>query len=888
MTSQASALSTPEEYGLCRAITETAAKFPEAIALAAPGRESLTYDGLADRLGEVTEHLRQLGCCRGRRLALLMPTGPDAIVASLALTSCATSLPLNPGLRAAELELKLRQLRADGVLVGADAGAEALAAASSCGLPVIRLSSDPGVAVGDFRIDGEPLPAREDRSAGSSAPALVMQTSGTTGRPKNVPLTHANLLASAASIRTSMSLSAEDRFLCAAQPHRIVGVALVLASLWAGSTVSCAPYYGAAFLDWIESFQPTWFWLTPTMLQELLPLARRRTASLRQGSLRFIRCGSSALPEALLAEAEDLFGVPLIETYGMTEAANQITCNPLPPGRRRVGAAGVPTGPEVRVADGTGARVAAGATGEILVRGPSVFAGYEEDYEANRAAFRDGWFRTGDLGHFDVNGFLYVTGRLKEIINRGGEKIAPREVEEALMAHSSVAEAVVFAIPHPRLGEDVGAAAVLRSGEAASEQDLREAVARRLAAFKAPARVWILPEIPKGPGGKLQRVGFAERMGLLGVAPAKPVRRARKVSPATLLEEQLAAMWKSVLKTEEIGIHDDFYDLGGDSFAVNLLLTRVQARFNVGNRLLDRIAFMDVPTIAKQALLISEGMNSTPADPALPDLLVLVQPDGHGAPLFLLPGAGEQPADLLQLTRHLGVDRPIYGFRNPIPPEERGLYTIEDVAGELAAAITTVAPGGPYHLVGHCFGGVLAFETARRLSQAGERIGLLALIDTPTPGYPRLTPYSRLFWSELGRRLARLFRGRFADQLRQLASDAASLGRHLKRRIDARLARSVVRAGLDRGSQPMAHVFEANVRAQRMYVPKPYDGSIVHFLAIKRNRAGEALDERLGWGEVVRGSCELKWFDAEHLSILEEPVVPDVAEELRRLLARAE
>jgi len=887
MTPQASALSTPEQSGLCRAVAEIAAKIPNAIALAAPGRESVTYGWLAGRLGEVAENLRQLGCCEGRRLALIMPTGPDAIVASFALTSCATAMPLNPGLRAAELELKLRQLRADGVLVGADAGAEALAAASACGLPVIRLSSDPGAAAGEFGIGGEPLPDGGSLSAGSPAPAVVMQTSGTSGRPKKVPLTHANLLASAADIRTAMSLSAEDRFLCPASPYHIAGVTLALAALGAGSGFFSTSYYGAAFLDWVESFRPTWLWLTPTMLRELLPLARRRTAAFRHGSLRFIRCGSSALPEALLAEVEELLGVPVIEDYGMTEAAPQIACNPPDAGRRRAGSAGLPAGPEIMVADGTGARVAAGVTGEILVRGPNVFAGYEDDEEANRAAFRDGWFRTGDLGRLDADGFLYVTGRLKEIINRGGEKIAPREVEDALMEHPAVAEAVVFAIPHPRLGEDVGAAVVLRRGEAASEQELRDAATLRLTAFKAPARVWTLPEIPKGPGGKLQRVGFAEKMGL-GAAPAKPVRPARKVSPATPLEKELAAMWESILTTEEIGIHDDFYELGGDSFAVNLLLTQVQARFDVGNRLLDRIAFMDVPTIANQARLIGDGMESAAAGPVLPDLLALVQPDGCGPPLFLLPGAGEQPADLLQLTRHLGVGRPIYEFRNPVPAQDRGLYTIEDLAGELAAAITTVAPGGPYHLVGHCFGGVLAFETARRLSQVGERIGLLALIDTPAPGYPRLTPYSMLFWSELERRLARIFRGRLADQLRQLASDAASLGRHWKRWIDARLARSAARAGLDRGSQSMAQVFDANVRAQRMYVPKPYDGSVVHFLAIKRIRTGSALDERLGWNEFVRGPYELKWFETSHLSILEEPVVPDVAEELRRLLARAE
>jgi acyl-CoA synthetase (AMP-forming)/AMP-acid ligase II len=217
-----------------------------------------------------------------------------------------------------------------------------------------------------------------------------------------------------------------------------------------------------------------------------------------------------------MAQLEATFGAPVIEAYGMTEASHQMTSNPLPPATRKPGSVGLPAGPEVAIMDERGELLERGEIGEVVIRGDNVTDAYENNPGANAASFTDGWFRTGDQGRMDGEGYLTITGRLKEIINRGGEKISPREVDEVLLDHPAVDQVVTFAVPHPKLGEDVAAAVVLREGMPASEQDLRDFAAGRLAPFKVPRTVLLLDEIPKGATGKLQRIGLAEKLGLSG------------------------------------------------------------------------------------------------------------------------------------------------------------------------------------------------------------------------------------------------------------------------------------------------------------------------------------------------------------------------------------
>ena len=293
-------------------------------------------------------------------------------------------------------------------------------------------------------------------------------------------------------------------------------IATVLASLAAGASVVCTPGCDVnSFFAWLTAFQPTWYSAVPTMHQAILAQARHNRERVADCRLRFVRSASAPLPPRIFAELERTFETPVIECYGMTEiASSPIACNPLPPRQRKAGSVGIPVGLDVAIMDEGGALLPGGQTGQVVVRGASVMSGYDGDPMATEAAFAGDWFKTGDLGFFDDDGYLFLAGRTREIINRGGEKIAPREVDEVLLEHPAVAEAVTFAVPHATLGEDVASAVVLRPDAVATPKDIRQFAIGRIADFKVPRQVLIVSEIPKGPTGKVQRVGLAAKLGL--------------------------------------------------------------------------------------------------------------------------------------------------------------------------------------------------------------------------------------------------------------------------------------------------------------------------------------------------------------------------------------
>jgi acyl-CoA synthetase (AMP-forming)/AMP-acid ligase II/acyl carrier protein len=339
------------------------------------------------------------------------------------------------------------------------------------------------------------------------------------------------------------------------------------------------------------------------MHRAILARARQNRAIIERGRLRFIRSCSSSLPPTVMAELETIFEVPVVEAYGMTEASHQIASNPLPPRIRKPGSVGVATGTEIAIMETDGERLLAqGDVGEIVVRGPNVMHGYA--HQAAGQAFTNGWFRTGDLGRLDAEGYLFIEGRLKEIINRGGEKLSPREVEEVLLQHPAVAQAVVFAVPDPSLGQEVAAAVVVRDASV-TEKELRQAVAARLACFKVPRRIVRVDAIPLGATGKPQRIGLAEKLGLGTPTASGADQIVESVAPRTPIEEFLAETWREVLRIPSVGIHERFLDVGGDSLLAARIVARVCQQLDVELSLLD---FLDAPTIAEQALILAGKM----------------------------------------------------------------------------------------------------------------------------------------------------------------------------------------------------------------------------------------------------------------------------------------
>ena len=486
------------------------------IAIAAPEREPLSYGALREQVGRTGDTLGRAGIGPGDRVAIVLRNGPEMAAAFLATAAHATAAPLNPAYRVDEFAFYLEDLRARALILEAGAETPAIEAAKRVGVPIIGLAPDSGAGAGSFTLD---VPAGAGDARGDGAgddAALVLHTSGTTSRPKIVPLTAANLCASARNIADWISLEPDERCLNIMPLFHIHGLmAGVMASLHSGSTVICTPGFNALrVFTWLDEMAPTWLTAVPTMHQAILARAARNREIVARRRLRLLRSSSSSLPAPVMEELEATFDAPVIESYGMTEASHQMTSNPMPPAERRPGGVGIAAGPEVAIMDADGALQQPGAEGEVVIRGPNVTHGYENNPEANAAAFSGGWFRTGDQGVIDGAGYLTLTGRLKEIINRGGEKIAPREVDDVLMAHPAVAQAVAFAVPHRKLGEDVAAVIVLREGAEAGERELRAFAADSLADFKVPRTILFRDEIPKGATGKLQRIGLAEKLGI--------------------------------------------------------------------------------------------------------------------------------------------------------------------------------------------------------------------------------------------------------------------------------------------------------------------------------------------------------------------------------------
>ncbi len=549
-----------------------------------------------------------MGIRPGDRVAVALPNGPEMATAFLAVSTVCACAPLNPAYSLDEFRFSLTDLHIKALVAPPDKDCPAQQAASALGIPVLALEPDSRTA-GKFKIISD-LPVDLDISepilAGLDDTALLLHTSGTTSRPKIVPLTHRNIFYSTQNIAGTYALTPDDCCLNMMPLFHIHGlVGALSASLAAGASVICAPgFLPDQVPAWVSELAPTWYTAVPTIHQAMLELVRRKPEITGKIHLRFIRSCSSSLAPQLAREMEEIFKAPVLEAYGMTEAAHQIASNPLPPRPRKFGSVGCASGSvQICILDNKGAPLPANANGEICIRGENVIGGYENNPAANHSGFSDGWLRTGDLGTLDEEGYLFIQGRLKELINRGGEKISPREIDEVLLSHPAVRQAVAFAVPHPSLGEDVAAAVVLRDGQTVSVQELRQSASASLASFKVPRQIVFIKEIPKGATGKIQRIGLAEK--LKAELEAFTCREAAGTTPArNALEAELLGIWQDVLGNDQIGVLDDFLALGGNSIQAARILTRVNERYGLQLQLID---IFTTSTIALMAALIQEN-----------------------------------------------------------------------------------------------------------------------------------------------------------------------------------------------------------------------------------------------------------------------------------------
>jgi acyl-CoA synthetase (AMP-forming)/AMP-acid ligase II/thioesterase domain-containing protein/acyl carrier protein len=847
------------------ALERQALRDPTAPALVSADREALTYGAWLALAQRVREDLRDAGYGATDRLALVVPNGPVAAAATVALGGVAALCPHSPASKATELERSFAELGVTGVVVGQESAPAARRAAQALGLPVIELIVERDRPAGSFELRCEPRGGRVSDVGAEPKIAFLARTSGTTGSPKVVTVYGRHIIAAAAACAEAFALERGDRCLLSQSVFHSAAHVRIGAVLLSGSSIVCLEDFGIeAILAALDVPGHTWLSAPPATYREMLEYLPHHRGRMRSAGLRFLRVGSAALQPEVASVVEDAFGAPLLQSYGMTEAPF-ISSNPLPPAPRKLDSVGVPYGCEVAILDDAGEAVGPQVAGEVVVRGPNVTA--------------DGWFRTGDVGRFDEDGYLYLLGRRKELINRGGQKIFPNEIEEVLRADDAVAEAAAFAAPHPTLGEEVAAAVILRPNAARTESELRRFTAEHLADVKVPKRIFFLSEFPRTPTGKVQR---HKLQGLLTHERPGDVRA--DGSAVTLLEAQLVEIFAEVLGLEGIRVDDDFFLCGGDSLRAARLIAGIRTRCGEDVSL---ESLFSAPTPRALARRIAAALPRT----ATP--LIRVQTGSKAVPLFFLTGDLDGGSVYMRhLARELDRERTVYALpphgTNGIPWRE----TIEAMALEYAAVIQTAFPQGPYLIGGYCNGGVVAYEIARLLRARGFEVGPLLLIAATAANGPFTV--LRSIVRSLGRilRWSQEREHRWYRRLRERAVTVASLNGASISAYGSFLleqgCRIMRRFGwLEPLKEPTqierSDAYKRMGAAMERYFPKRYDGELHHFWAYD-DAPILAGDPTMGWGSVV-SNLTMHRVRGDHLTIVTREFA-EVARLARPLLER--
>ncbi len=476
------------------------------------GNNQINLNNLIKIIDQNLCNLKKLGFKKKDTVAIVLENGPEFITSFLSSINCCIAAPLNPNYTSSEFDFYFKDLKPKGIITNFPSNHPSLKTAYKHKTKIIRLENF------HFKIDKKisKKSIKQNNLSSLNDTALILHTSGTTSRPKMVALTHQNIISSSQNISKALMLTKSDKNIILMPSFHIHGIiASILAPLYAGGSLVALPKFNVlTFYNFLEKYKPTWFTAVPTMLQSILDRSKNNKNIIKNSKLRFIRSSSASLPSSTFKNLEKVFKIPVIESYGMTEAAHQMTSNLLPPKKRKINSVGVPIGLKVQVIDHNNKSLGFKKEGEIVIKGKNILKGYLGNAIANKESFIQGWFRTGDLGYFDKEGYLFISGRIKEIINRGGEKISPKEVDEVFMKHPKVSKAISFSVKHSKLGEDISLAVVIKDKNKCDTNELKSFVQNKLARFKIPRNIYIVNEIPVGATGKIQRIGLAKKLGI--------------------------------------------------------------------------------------------------------------------------------------------------------------------------------------------------------------------------------------------------------------------------------------------------------------------------------------------------------------------------------------
>ncbi len=833
---------------------------PDVPALLGSSEKPLSFAALTARIARVAKVLRDAGVRPGDVVAVAMPDGPGLLTTLLGAMDAAAVAPINWQLTEAEFRSQLTLLPACVLLVRSAADGHAAAVARSLGIPVIELEQ---LGPSD-RVELAPKPTRVPEQC-----ALILQTSATTGEPKLVPFTHTNLRATCVAAQRGLQFHSGDRYLSIMPLHHILGFSSALGQLMAGGSVACTGFDAERFVTWIEELSPTWYAAGPALHQAILEIARENPGPFHRSPLRFVRCGSGAGSPALLNNLERVLQVMVINGYGLTEAGPVTNTPPQLP--RKPGSVGRAIGPEVGIMDDRGALLSPGSEGEVVLRGDEIMNGYLGAAELNREIFRGGWFHTGDLGRLDSDGDLFITGRIKEIINRGGETISPLEIDFALSEHPAIAKAASFAVEHPTLGEDIVAAVVLRPAARATASQLRSFLAERLSRSKVPGRIWFVETIPVSASGKPLRSSLSKGFQSIG-GPAKSEGTLASDESDASLRHRIGEIWSHVLDSDLPCDEDNFFAMGGDSLSASRLFALLESEFQLEDPPLDPAQFFDSPTLSQLAAIVAGRQNgqSGSAELRFENVSALcLQASGDGPPLFFFPGEDLEAWYLRHLARSLGDDQPFFALHHRL----RDAAEFTHIASRFVTLISQIRPSGPIVLAGHCYGGILAFEVAQRFTAMSRTGVAVILVDVATPGYPKtgIDTYLR----RLPGALKALLRG--SGAMSELAGHFR-FRRTLHKGNQLAMQQSPLPPAAASSLSPGGVVL-------RTYVPKPFPGPLANALA-RGHQASERVleDSRKGWRDFAHGPFREGRIAGKHDSIFDAQNAPLLADFIRSAL----
>lgn len=854
---------------------------PDNAAILTPNRPSLSYRQLVEHVEYIAGILNGFGLKRHSRVILLIPNGAEAVSVIYAVSTVCTAVLVNPESKRAEIEHFIQRSQAEAVIVQCGVETPAREIARAHDLRVIELVVNEEAPAGFFELeDGATSPPT---FAEPDDIALIIPTSGTSGLPKLIPVTHRKLLVDAYAnpAREMMSATPDNpRTSINMLPlFHILGLGNLTSALSQGWGLVAAPGFSVkSYFELIDTYHPLGMTVLPAMLKELVEAAPNFPEFVARSSVRYFSLASAPLSIELGEEARRTFNADLLITYGMTELGGLTVISTLSGNYYRPGSVGqaVP-GIEIIIANEDGSPLPEGEVGEVLVRKRGAFTGYVGDPQATASFQHAGWFHTGDLGYLDPDGNLFLKGRLKEIVNRGGEKVSPDEVEHVLIQHPAIREAAVFGIPNLALGEDL-AAAVVVCDPTITARTLRIFVAEALTSQKVPGKILIVDKLPRTATGKLQRSALPRLLGLIDVGDNQHQARLplapASVAPRSSVEQQLAEIWTSTLGIADISIHDDFFDaLGGTSLQGAQLVINVGKAFSLT---LPVSSLLEAPTIAEMATLMSNLSGNVIFSSLIP-----IQPYGSKPPLFCVPAFGGQVVSFRPLSLHLGIDQPVYGLQTPgSDGTTRPFDRIDALAEYLVKAIRAKYPTGPYLLLGKSYGGMVALEIARQLRQSGENVALLGLLDSALG----LVASSQAERAALG--LRRLVR-RVKHHSGKLA---AMTGRERTQYINERTARIGVPVNTTDTEELLPGVREilvANTKAIRHYRPHPYPHPIVYFSARQTRNPEYHFAYEAAWQKIATGGLIICDVPGEHASLEYEPNVQVLAEKLRHYIDAA-